>query len=147
MSSRGVSTVVCSSIMLLAVRLVAASPASWSGLLRGGDNNPLSGATITMRSASGNYSATTSASGGFAFSNIVPGSYEVSVVANGTTYKSQTSVVIGDRASLASTLQLSPQDNTVHLAQETQTHEASGGEHLSSGEVSSLPLNSRDFSK
>jgi hypothetical protein len=100
-----------------------------------------------MRSASGNYSATTSASGGFAFSNIVPGSYEVSVVANGTTYKSQTSVVIGDRASLASTLQLSPQDNTVHLAQETQTHEASGGEHLSSGEVSSLPLNSRDFSK
>ena len=100
-----------------------------------------------MRSASGNYSATTSASGGFAFSNIVPGSYEVSVVANGTTYKSQTSVVIGDRASLASTLQLSLQDNTVHLAQETQTHEASGGEHLSSGEVSSLPLNSRDFSK
>src|SRR5579864_214273 len=130
MSSRGVITVVCASIMLLAVPLAAAAPASWNGLLRGGDNNPVSAATITLHSASGTFSATTSASGNFAFPNIVPGSYDLSVLVNGTTYKSQTSVVIGDSASLASTLQLSSEDATVRLTQDTQTHEASGGEHL-----------------
>jgi hypothetical protein len=147
MSSRGVSIAIWGALFLLAVPLAATTPASWNGLLRGGDNNPESGATITLGSALGYYSATTSASGNFVFSNIVPGSYEVSVLVNGATYKSQTSVVIGDSASLTSTLQLSSEDATVRLTQDAQTHEASGGEHLSSGEVSSLPLNSRDFSK
>ena len=54
-----------------------------------------------------------------------------------------------DGASLTSTLQLSSQAAEVRILPggEESSAQASGGERLSSGEVSSLPLNARDFSK
>jgi hypothetical protein len=50
---------------------------------------------------------------------------------------------------LTASLQVLSQPPELRLlpASEEASPQASGGEHLSSGEVSSLPLNARDFSK
>jgi hypothetical protein len=58
-------------------------------------------------------------------------------------------VVILDGATLTSGLQLSPQglELRVLVATDAPSPQASGGERLSTGEVSSLPLNERDFSR
>ena len=58
-------------------------------------------------------------------------------------------MVVAEAATLNTNLQLPKSDTTLVLVQEQNgpVSEASGGEHLSRKEVSSLPLNSRDFSK
>src|SRR5215469_15158655 len=72
--------------VILVQAVLAASRASWNGVLVGIERRPVSGATVVLRpSASGQpeYRATTSASGSFVFHEIIPDSYELSVVANG----------------------------------------------------------------
>jgi hypothetical protein len=56
---------------------------------------------------------------------------------------------IQDAATLTANLQVLSQPPQLRLVPSggDATHQSSGGEHLSSGEVSSLPLNARDFSK
>ncbi len=123
------------------------------------------------------YSAVTDANGRFAFAEIVAGDYEVSVTSAGKTWKATTALVVKASANLESSLQLSATDQelrfvtppnaqgvtpaiapsvapattssaTPQIAVKGETSaQASGGEHLSSTEVSSLPLNARDFSK
>jgi hypothetical protein len=127
-------------------------PASWSGMLRDAAGSPVSGATVTLTEASGNptHTAKTTPAGEFTFPNISPSKYEISVATLAASFKSTTSIEIKDGAKLAATLQLSsPEKGLVFIIQEgsTTASQASGGERLSSSEVSSLPLNSRDFSK
>ena len=126
-------------------------PASWSGVLRDAAGSPVSGATVTLTDASGNpaYTAETTPAGEFAFPNISPSKYEISVATLAASFKSTTSSEIKDGARLAATLQLSSPEKGLVFIQEgsTTASQASGGERLSSSQVSSLPLNSRDFSK
>ena len=79
----------------------------------------------------------------------MPGDYDLSVESTGKTWPLAKAIVIPDGASLTSTLQLSSQAAEVRILPggEESAAQASGGERLSSGEVSSLPLNARDFSK
>jgi len=58
-------------------------------------------------------------------------------------------ITIKDGATLTTALQVSSQPQELRLlpSSEDASPQASGGERLSSGEVSSLPLNARDFSK
>jgi len=112
---------------------------------------PVGEATIRLHLAGGgcDYTARTSASGKFVFAEIGAGNYALSVENSQETWKMADPVVIreadnpygspatvfaeaGTRA-VPSTGESSPQ--------------ATGGEDLSSGKVSSLPLNARDFSK
>ena len=119
-------------------------------------------ASVNLRSDSGvgDFTATTSADGKFTFAVIGPGSYEISVKLGGKEWKSVTPIVIGGDGSLVTSLQLSSSGQVLQIhgaqaAEITRTAPsgqavaapASGGEHLSSTEVSSLPLNARDFSK
>ena len=138
-------------ILLSAWTAAAPLPASWSGVLRDARGSPVAGATVTLKDASGNpaYTAKTTPAGEFVFPNLSPSKYEVSVEALVASFKSATSIEIKDGAKLAATLQLSsPEKGLVFLQQaRASAAQASGGEHLSSSEVSSLPLNSRDFSK
>lgn len=135
-------------LLLSATVALAATPASWNGTLRANDQ-PVAGATVILTSSQTGlrYSATTSKTGNFAVSNIAPGTYSVSTIANATTYTTAAPITINDGVSLTASLQISAQDKTLHLISSATTREASGGEQLSSGQVSSLPLNSRDFSK
>jgi carboxypeptidase family protein len=142
-------------ITALAAATVASafSLASWRGVLRDNAGKPVGTATVNLSSIGGDrhYSARTSASGEFALVEIVAGDYDLSVESGGKTWGGARPVVvvIKDGALLTSALQLMSQAPEVRIlpSGEASSAQASGGEHLSSGEVSSLPLNARDFSK
>ena len=125
--------------------------ASWSGALRDDAGSPVVGATIILTDVSGKatHTAETKVNGEFAFPAIAPSTYSVSAIATGVTYKAAQPVVIAQADTLTANLQLSRLDTTLVLLQEQSApgSQGSGGEHLSRSEVSSLPLNSRDFSK
>jgi len=129
---------------------------SWNGSVRDAAGNPVSEAVLELRSLSGGsqYSVRTSAIGSFVLPAIAAGNYQLSVSAKGVSFKSTTPVEIEDGAARTDGIELSsPEKGLVVLArigpgeQIGSSPQASGGEHLSKGEVSSLPLNSRDFSK
>lgn len=126
----------------------------WGGTLRDGKSLPIAGATISLtpssrRSEGFLRTATTSRDGSFEFKDLPAGEYRLSVTFKGKDYKGETVVSILEGTTLTSRLNLSIGRNGSHVltTQEVGEATASGGEHLSSGEVSSLPLNSRDFSK
>jgi hypothetical protein len=144
----------CSYALLVWAGLVAVAPAlsggSWSGVLCDDAGRPLDGAVVQLRSAVGDhdYAAKTAAGGKFQFLAIRPGTYEVSVNGERALWKSANPVVIKDGLVLTDSLRLSAQPVLrIVPSGEDSPSQASGGEHLSSGEVSSLPLNERDFSK
>lgn len=149
-SLRGAIAIGALAFIFVPIRLVASTSASWKGALRMDSGTPVQAATVTLESSAANlrYSTKTSADGGFVFAGIASASYDIVVLVNGVTYTRTSALVISEGASLTSNLMLSPQEKIVQiLPGEQGRREASGGEHLSSGEVSSLPLNSRDFSK
>src|SRR5882672_2898366 len=139
------------SVFVLIPSLHSSPPPSWRGILRDPAGNPIDMAAIKLFAAESNreYSATTSTTGQFAFTGIAPGNYTLTVSATGKIWTAADPVVIKDGATLTSSLQLSlqGQEHRIMAAQDAAPPQASGGEHLSTGEVSSLPLNERDFSK
>src|SRR6266852_9376777 len=145
----------CAFFLVLAFPLIPAlhpsSPPSWSGVLRDSGGNPVDGASIKLFAADANreYSATTSATGQFAFTAVAAGNYTLKVSVAGKIWAASDPVVIKDGATLTSGLQLSTQGQELRVivATDLVSPQASGGERLSTGEVSSLPLNERDFSR
>ena len=129
----------------------AVARASWRGVLRDDAGKPVAAAHIelTLKTGDHRYTNTTSTGGDFILSEIVAGEYEVSVESGGKTWNSPTPIMIVDGIPSTGSLQLSSRTAEVRVvpAGEGASAQASGGERLSSGEVSSLPLNARDFSK
>src|SRR6266478_1875458 len=124
---------------------------SWSGVVRDAAGNAVGIATVKLVLAdrSGEYAASTSSSGQFVFIAVAAGSYKISVSAAGKIWTAADPVVIKEGATLTESIQLSQQGQELRVVvtQGAASPQASGGEHLSTGEVSSLPLNERDFSK
>src|SRR6202049_1551334 len=142
----------CLGIALLAAPMAKAlSGASWSGVLRDAAGSPAGDATVRLRITSGehDYTVRTSSGGKFVFYGLVAGYYELSVTAVGKTYNTAKPVVVQDGTILTMALQLSSERQGLQVLPSggDSTPQASGGEHLSGSEVSSLPLNARDFSK
>jgi len=130
--------------------VAAGSTGSWSGVVRNADGTPARDAKVEIKSDSAQsaVSASTSSAGEFQFSNLPPGQYKVLVSLNGKTYHAAERIAIPSGSALNSDLKLEAVGELrITVAQQAAGPESSGGEHLSSGEVSSLPLNSRDFSK
>src|SRR5882672_5655827 len=129
----------------------AATKGSWNGSLRDEAGNPIREATVRLHLTSGGseYIAQTSAGGKFVFRDVAAGTYELVVENHGRAWKLADPVVIKDGTTLTASLQLSSQKDELRTkpsAAETGP-QATGGEDLSSGKVSTLPLNARDFSK
>lgn len=120
-------------------------------MLRDAAGHVVGDAAITLRAVSGNreYSVASSARGTFVFAEIASGSYWLRVARDGKTWSAANPVDFRDGLASGALLELSAQEQTVRVvvAGEATASQASGGEHLSSGEVSNLPLNQRDFSK
>jgi hypothetical protein len=139
------------SVFLVVLSARAIPAPSWSGVLRDAAGSPMGMGTIKLSTDGGKqeYSAVTTAKGEFAFATIVAGNYIVTVNAGGKVWTAAEPVAIKEGATLTADLQLlaAGQRLRVIATQNTATPQASGGEHLSTGEVSSLPLNERDFSK
>ena len=138
-------------ILLFPALTAASTSATWTGKLYDAANRPVPAATLTLTSASGgpSYSATTTHSGEFAFPSLTPATYQISVVTPSAHFQSAASIAITEGARLTTNLALSsPEKGLVSIQdQNSTTPQASGGERLSASKVSSLPLNSRDFSK
>ena len=138
-------------LLFLASSSSALAANSLKGILRDGAGHPIAKATVSLQALSGarRYSAETSPNGEFSFPDIVAQSYSISVRLRGKTWQAPAPVPIKDGDSLFENLALSPSDQSLTvLSQQTDAStQASGGGHLSGGEVSSLPLNERDFSK
>src|SRR6266496_3658359 len=160
---KGLRTHTCLFPCLFAVLVIAgcvpraSANVSWNGQVGDSVGNPVAGAIVQLRSASGQtYAAATTTSGKFALTGIPAGSYELSVKTSDRQWMAEAPFVVKGEHGLAFSLQLATSGQVV-LAQNAPEKElttggpsgqaASGGEHLSSSEVSSLPLNARDFSK
>jgi len=137
-------------LFLLAFALCGAAIAnnSWIGTLLDASGKPVAGATVQLHSNGGarDYESRSSAAGEFHFESLEAGEYRLSVTVGGKTWSLAVGFSVTDGSPLNASVVLSSQDETVSLRSNTGS-QGSGGEHLSSGEVSSLPLNTRDFSK
>ena len=110
---------------------------------------PLSRAIIKLHSPDHEYTATVAENGKFEISGIAAGAYELTVTVEGKASIAPSPLIVKDTA-LTLSLQLSASGQVLQLQKAQNKGEevsASGGERLSSSEVSSLPLNARDFSK
>jgi hypothetical protein len=142
----------CLAAVLLAAPIaLAVSGASWSGTLKDRSGKGVAQAVVKLHSASagGDYAATTGADGRFSFASIAAGAYEVSLKISNREWRAASPLTIKDSAVLTLELQLplQGQELSISPASSATSPQASGGGHLSSAEVSSLPLNARDFSK
>jgi hypothetical protein len=141
-----------SALIVFTVSLgAAASGASWNGVLSDGSGKPAGQAIVALHSISGghDYRATTTANGQFTFTDVTAGSYELTVKSSDKEWKASGPLVAKDGVAMTMSLQMSStgQELRVTTSGGEISQQASGGEHLSSAEVSSLPLNARDFSK
>jgi hypothetical protein len=145
-------SVICLVVFLLLVPTSNPSPAPcWAGVLRDKNGSPVADAIISLhaKSEARSFTAKSSASGEFSFADLAAGSYQLSVTLDGRTYLAANLLAVEAGKNITALLTLSRQEGTVVVFadREATTAPASGGEHLSGGEVSSLPLNERDFSK
>ena len=141
----------CAGTLLLGAPVAGAvSGASWNGTLSDGSGKPVAAAVVKLHSAAGgrDYTATTAPNGRFTFAEIAKGGYEVSVKLADKEWKAGPPLLVKDR-DLTMALETSPVGQELRITSTggEASAQASGGEHLSSAEVSSLPLNARDFSK
>jgi hypothetical protein len=148
--------------LLFPVCLVAATVSfSWTGVLTDSDGKRVAGALVKMQAVSEEreYTASTSSQGEFSFRALDAGSYRLSVQIGAKVWDAASPVVVSGDKPIESSLQITSSGEVVQIPGaasqevaapspiEQPSTQASGGEHLSSAEVSSLPLNARDFSK
>src|SRR5208337_377504 len=125
----------------------------WNGVLRDAAGKPVADAKIRLQATSGalKYEGGTAADGAFVVAGIKAGSYTLAVEAAGRKWTATKPFVAGEESTITADLALSGQDQLLVVVVSAQplgpARQGSGGEHLSSEEVSSLPLNARDFSK
>ena len=137
-------------LVLVAYSASGLALTSWRGTLRDSAGHPVNGAVVKLHSPTGklDYSSATASGGTFTFERILPGQYRLSADKNGREWRAGSYVEIKDGLNLTAGLQIfSAQGLRVVAGAEGAAPVASGGENLSSQEVSSLPLNERDFSK
>jgi len=137
-------------LLVLMQTTMGFAAASWNGRLSDDRGKSVAEAIIHLNGPAGvQRSAKTSPDGSFAFSGVAAGTYELSVQVGGLVWKSAAPVTIANGVSFAGALEISSttQDVRTVPGADISRPAGSGGERLSSGEVSGLPLNARDFSK
>src|SRR5579859_1646569 len=135
-------------VLLLALCGAASANNSWVGTLLDASGKPVAGAAVHLHSnANGHdYESRTNGAGEFHFESLEAGAYQLSVTVNGEAWTLAAPYAVSDGSPLNASVVLSAENQTLALRSNPESR-GSGGEHLSSGEVSSLPLNTRDFSK
>ncbi len=138
------------SCLLAATIASAASNATWSGVVTDASGQTVAKAFIAFHSLAHeqDHDVTTLAGGEFALTEVTPGSYSLTVSVGDKRWNAKDPVVVKDSTATRMMLKLGPSGELlVTISPAEVSTQASGGERLSSSEVSSLPLNARDFSK
>jgi hypothetical protein len=153
--------------MFLGTVYAAPQTASWHGTIRNARGDALPGAQVELRAVEGDrvVYATADSNGAFAFEAITAGSYRVSAHWQQEALRSEQPLEIHAGENVAVWLDISPDGRRLLLRAKghsgsspsaagtglnnaaTAGPHGSGGQRLSSKEVSSLPLNQRDFSQ
>ncbi len=147
---------------------LAGSPSgSWSGTVRDAQGHRLPGAQVELRAEGGGalLRATSDANGAFTFATIPEGVYYVSLHWQRKTMRNEKPLQIGAGERIALSVEVTADGHSLALSAGRNSSsgpeaeqvaasgtapagpQASGGQTLSSKEVSSLPLNERDFSQ
>ncbi len=119
--------------------------ATWRGSLRDAVSGPVAGATVEAALGTEVRTVRTGADGGFLFPDLSAGEYAIAVRAAGKTMRAALPLVLCDGDASVAELVIDA-DGALLLRPEGGA-EASGGEQLSSRQVSGIPLNKRDFSQ
>jgi len=123
------------------------TPASWHGVLRDASGQRVSGARVELRQRDRTpLSATTAADGGFEFQAVPPGKYALRVSWAKGDARSAAPIDFAPASQVKAWLRIS-QEGMVSFDTSREAAEATGGEQLSSRQVTALPLNKRDFSQ
>ncbi len=131
---------------LAAIVLAQVQAGDWQGVLKDHAGRPVAGARIELKLAGRPVERTTDPAGAFDFTGLTPGRYTVAVEWRGGEAKAAVEITPGMRR--RSALTLTAQGGvTLEPAAGSEAAEATGGEQLSSRQVSALPLNKRDFSQ
>src|SRR5271157_2269606 len=126
------------------------APASWQGTVRDARGNVMAEAQIELREtgSSRTFSTTTDAQGAFSFPELAAGNYAVRIRWHNKPTASRELVKIQPGDHLNSSVQVAVAGGWLVLQMAAREQaQASGGEKLSSRQVSKLPLNKRDFSQ
>lgn len=127
------------------------SSASWQGTLRDARGNLVAGAQVDLRETwSGrSFTTTTDENGTFRFAELPAGDYAVQTRWQGKATRARELLKIRQGNRLSSSVQVAVAGGWLALqtASAGESAQASGGEKLSSRQVSELPLNKRDFSQ
>lgn len=126
----------------------ASTSTSWRGVLFDEAGKPVGGAIVHLHGAQPvrDYEGRTLATGEFQFPNVEPGEYRLSVTIGAKEWTLGVAFGVPEGAPLNFEIVLTSLGQTLTI-RNAATTQSSGGERLSSGEVSGLPLNTRDFSK
>lgn len=148
-----------------------ASSASWQGTLRDAAGRPVSGATIELSAVAATSGAgagfradaTSDSSGSFSFPDLPAGDYALAVVLPGRKLKLGQPLRVRAGERLQASITVSADERQIDLLPGTESGavgstpeatrsgaaaaQSTGGANLSSKQVSSLPLNKRDFSQ
>ena len=142
-------------------------PASWQGTIRSALGNALPGVQVELRPVAGEgvVYATSDGNGTFMFASIADGRYYVYVRWRQQLLRSDQALEIREDEELAASLEITPDGHRLVVRMNgnsslsaagggrglddaaTASRQGSGGETLSSKQVSNLPLNKRDFSQ
>ncbi len=118
---------------------------SWGGVVLNSADKGVSDATVQLDSSTGKMIAKSGADGRFEFPSLLQSSYKLSVILNGKTAGYDKPLVLP--AGAASVELILSDAGVLSLAPLIAQSSTSGGEQLSSKEVSGIPLNKRDFSQ
>ena len=128
-------------LFLFTVGVALAQPAgSWNGTLHDPAGKPLAGVLLELTGPAAR-SARTTPDGAFAFPDLPPGRYTVTI-GNATA-----AIAIEPASFRKDSLRFTGEGAITLIPAAELTSEAAGGEQLSSRQVSALPLNKRDFSQ
>jgi Carboxypeptidase regulatory-like domain/TonB dependent receptor len=143
--------ILCFGVVLFTAPIArAVSGVTLDGVLLDGSGKPIAEAIVGLHSSSGGRAYTATATNGkFVLPDVVAGTYQISVKVSDSEWKAATPVVVKGATPLKMSLRISASGRELLVVSSSveSSAQASGGEHLSSAEVSSLPLNARDFSK
>ncbi len=126
--------------------LAQTDTASWHGVLRDSSGQRISGAQVKLQGPARTAAALSKADGSFEFDGLPPGNYTLEVVWKDHAARSEKPVDLTPAARVTEWLRISAA-GLVAIDPSRGSSDSTGGEQLSSWQVSALPLNKRDFSQ
>jgi hypothetical protein len=120
-----------------------AAQAAWQGVLRDVAGAPISGAKVSLAASGATAEAVTGTDGHFRLAALPAGQYRLKIETNGSKVEYTQPIALAVAAPDVA-ITLSSRGEITLTSLDIQV--ATGGEQLTSQEVSSLPLNKRDFS-